>query len=576
MIKKRRNMKHIVDFKIVVLFAWITCLFACNEDKGNYTYVDINRVDTFKNISDSYIVELGEHLKITPELKTSFGNSDDFDYAWYYNAGSSWNLLQEGKNLDINIGDPISAANKTYTCAFEAVNRETKVAYRHLFSIKVAGDFGRGYVLLSETETGFDMSMIVLNAQKEFVPKLNILEATAPSLQREGVKPYGIYIFSDPTAPDPYNTDGSKRSTYLLTDHYSTRLKTSDFSWKPSYDISNVVEMGSPLYKDYVAVGKPIIAEKMEVGYYYVTNLINPHIYIYMGDAEGKKNWYMYSTHTIWNFLSFPMNDVRTGHNGTQRYEPAPFLATGSQGTVFYNTENNKLYYQTMPATNDMGTKNLFYTDLVKDESVGHAFNFSDENAGLLYMGERCKGGNSIALFAILKQADGSFKYIEFNGNATSMSNFVSKGNKLIVSKLIGCTGIDNAKFVVVSPNGPFLYYVTKDNKVYYVDISNPIANGSIDITNRVLSEGYNEITAFKFVMPSSNGAMSPIEKALGVATYNSSLGKNTGGRIDFYLMSATSGVLEKAAFKKDDNDEGVRMSWTGFGKIVDLDYKPQ
>ncbi len=63
--------------------------------------------------------------------------------------------------------------------------------------------------------------------------------------------------------------------------------------------------------------------------------------------------------------------------------------------------------------------------------------------------------------------------------------------------------------------------------------------------------------------------------KYLGIATYNSSLGKDKGGKIDFYEMpSVSSGELTLAKHEVND-DETIEMSWKGFGKVVDIDYKP-
>ena len=157
-------------------------------------------------------MEVGERLLITPELNTTSGNTDNLDYTWYYKSGSAWNVLQEGKDFDFVIADPIGSPNSTYTCAFEAKNKVTDIAYRQIFSIRVAGTFNKGYVLLYEKEDGFDMGMIVQNSQNQYIPKYNILASTAPSLQREGVKPYELNIFADPTAPHPYQPDGSNLS----------------------------------------------------------------------------------------------------------------------------------------------------------------------------------------------------------------------------------------------------------------------------------------------------------------------------------------------------------------------------
>lgn len=339
-------MKYIIDLRIIIVCAGILSLFACNEDKGNYDYEAINRVTEIANIQESYSVEVGERLLITPELNTTSGNTDNLDYTWYYKSGSAWNVLQEGKDFDFVIADPIGSPNSTYTCAFEAKNKVTDIAYRQIFSIRVAGTFNKGYVLLYEKEDGFDMGMIVQNSQNQYIPKYNILASTAPSLQREGVKPYELNIFADPTAPHPYQPDGSNRSVYLLTDHYTTRLKVADFSWDPSYDISSSVENGSPLHQDYVSVGRPIVAEKMKVGYFALNGNIKPHIYMYMKDDNGQGNWYLHNTYPVYYFFSYPMNAYRTGNTvyDSKRYEPAPFISCGSRITMFFNQEQNKYY----------------------------------------------------------------------------------------------------------------------------------------------------------------------------------------------------------------------------------------
>ena len=62
-------MKYIIDLRIIIVCVGILSLFACNEDKGNYDYEAINRVTEIANIQESYSVEVGERLLITPELQ---------------------------------------------------------------------------------------------------------------------------------------------------------------------------------------------------------------------------------------------------------------------------------------------------------------------------------------------------------------------------------------------------------------------------------------------------------------------------------------------------------------------------
>ena len=563
-------MKNIIDLRIIIACIGILSLFACNEDKGNYNYEMINKVTEIIGIQEDYTVEVGEQLMITPKIETNLNSTDNLDYTWYYKNGSAWNVLQKGKDLDFVIANPIGTPNVTYTCAFEVKNDITDVAYRQVFNIRVSGIFNRGYILLYDKEDEFDMGMIIQNSQNQCIPKYDILASTAPSLQREGVKPYGLNVFADPTAPHPFQSDGSNCSVYLLTDHYTTRLKVSDFSWNSSYDIYNSVEYDSPIYQDYVAAGKTIIPKKMRVSFNIVNGIRKPRIYIFLKEDNGKGNWYLHNISPVYYFFSHPMNAYRTGNSvyDSKRYEPAPFISCGKKMTMFFNQEKNRFCFQSMQfnaAT--MGTS-FFFTKNFTDDSTDHIFNFESSNEGLLYMGERYTDINKMTAFAFLKQSDGTFKYIEYD-MPSSTTELVKKDNKLRMCYFDTSTGIDRAKFIAAAPepNNVFIYYATEDNRVFYADVSG--SNAVIrEITNDVVSEGYNEITSLKFMIPSTDN------KYLCIATYNSSL-KNKGGKVDFYEMKSVSSGDISIARHKINEEETIEMSWKNFGKIVDIDYKP-
>ena len=247
-----------------------------------------------------------------------------------------------------------------------------------------------------------------------------------------------------------------------------------------------------------------------------------------------------------------------------QLYQASPFVATCARTTLFFNEEKNDFTIQILPSgPNQMGTDFFFSKDFL-DESRDHIFNFHDENDGLFYMAERCNAGSS---FAILKQKNGTFKFIEFE-NAMNESDLVVKEKKLRACTFAASTGIGRAKFIAAAPapNNAFVYYATDDNRLFYADITGTEAK-VVEITPVAIKDGYSEITMMKFVPNSGN-------KYLGIATYNPSL-KDKGGRITFYVMpSATSGMLALIGHKIDEENEQM-MSWDGFGKITGLDYKP-
>ncbi|MDR0745348.1 MAG: hypothetical protein LBF17_02490 [Mediterranea sp.] len=582
-------MKKYIDnvLWILVLFSMLTGLFtSCNEDLGNYDYTEINTVaigeeydangELKEGINDR-TCDAGSTLKIEPILIFSSGEDESlFAYTWYYWKSDKWQVLQEGRDLEIEIADPIGTPDRSYSLAYELVNKKTQIPYRKLFSVRVTNVLSRGFIALCEQENGFDIDQIALSGSGELKLYKNVLEMSGSELPRQGVKPYDIVAFQDPMAPDPYNRVGLPYSLYILTDQYTTRVLTTDYSWKPSYDISNSVESNSYLDKEYKQKGKPIVCQQMKYTYSVVSDKFNVKTLIYVKEADGRGNWYVCNRWPAWYFYSVPMNDVRPG--GGSRYEPSPSAFCGFNSAMYFDIDKKAFMYQSFPrSAANMNTTDLYYTEALPQEASGAAFNFSDPNEGLLYMGEQQDAIYPSAAYAILKQADDSFKYIEF-GDGSSLNNVVVTSNKKRVSIIPANSNIGNAKFFARAPysNVPYLYYVTNDNKVYKVDIS--AANAIVsDITSTILTnDGYSEITTFKYLLPNTNG--SGADRTLAVATYNPSLGKDTGGKLEFFLIEdQASGQLVRAKFPSGEVEEGayqIDMSWKGLGKVVGLSYK--
>lgn len=569
--------------RITVLFFFFAGITACNEDLGNYDYRKINSVKIKDADNDNGInnrtVDLGSILRINPVLEFLQGEDEgDFTYAWYYDD-NGWQLLQEGRNLEIRVAAPIGTPGNTYTLAYEAVNTKTNIPYRKLFSLKVNNVLDRGFLALCEHENGFDIDQIAFSGDGRFNLYKNVLEMSGSDLPRQGVKPYDILCFPDNMAPDPYNKTGVEYSVYVLTDQYTTRILPSDYSWKPSYDISNSIEYNSYLDKEYVKKGKPVICRKMKVGYLGYMSAgkpYSPRTVFYHRDEDGKGNWYTCIRYPMWIFYSCPMNDLRP--DGGNRYEPAPFAFIGRRGAMYFDADRNVFRYQLLPETG-YGVSNYWYTSPLPESEADGTFNFSDPNEGLLYMGEQEGTGGSpwsASGYAILKQAGGSFKYIEF-GDQANLENMVSANNKKRSSVFPANSHIGNAKFFARAPqtNTPFLYYATHDNKVYKADISGASAVFE-EITSTVLSGDYTEITAFKYALPNADDIGAP-GRALAVATYNPSLGKANGGKLEFFKIENPASGQPVLAKYPDTADEGayqIEMSWTGLGKITGLSYK--
>jgi len=558
-------------FKTIAIACFFAAMAACNKDLGNYDYTDINTVK-IEGIRDT-TAAVGDVLKIVPDLKFSLGEDDSaFNFTWYIRQNGEWTVLQEGRNLAVEvagvIGKPTAAS--PYSLAYEVLNTKTQVIYRKLFSLTVINPLTKGFAALCELDNGFDIDMIVQSVDGNFDLYKNILEMTGSELPRENVKPYDILAFDDPMAPDPYNREGVTYSVFILTDQYTTRIKALDYSWKSSYDIANSIEYNSYLDKKYLQNGEKIIAQKMKFAYT-TTNSVRTLIYIKEDNGQG--NWYICSAYPAWYFYSQPMNDVRP--SGNARYEPAPFVSAGANGAMYFNADKKSFMYQVFPSAGGLGTSSLFYTEPFTNEPSGADYYFNDPNEGLLYMGERMGNVSTPdAGYAILKQADGSFKYIEY-GLANSLLGVAA--NKKSPCYFPAGSSIGNAKFIARDPavGSPFLFYTTNDNKVYRVDVSSFSADVR-EVTSTFIADGYNEITQFKFTLPNTRAIGGGIEQVLAVATYNNSLGKATGGKLEFFRMTdTTEGNMSLTTYPADAPEgEGIVMSWKGLGKIVGLTYK--
>jgi len=583
----RQTIKHI--FVVAVAFALFT-LGACNEDKGNYTYTDINRVDSILGIEDSYNVFIGYQLQITPRLYYSLGSEGDaFTYKWYYYANNVWNLLQEGLSLDQEIAGVIG---RNRTLAFEAMNTATEVAYRKLFTIVLTDP--AGFVALVEKEDGYDVDMVTyLSLDTAFALSKDVLEGVESEIPRAGVKPYDIVATggTNNLSPLPSAPDGKNYQVYILTDQYTTRL-TTDFSWLPEYNIETTIEGGSYLDVNYVQKGKPVTPVKLRI----TDNGGRKH-WFYHVDENGQGNWFLYQTYNLLRFICNPMNMLgETGDLGYiwakegTRYEPSSEIyVNGQLGATFWDKDHKRFMFA-VPTTfvSPYTFGNAFYSKPIDTETGTGAFSFTDPDYDdVISMGEKFTSATVMNGFAIIKLKSGGYSYIQYAGQNAPTTPAAGTA-RLRRSDFAASSPIGSAKFVCAYPQSdvPFIYYVS-NNRVYKADISNTAAQET-EITSLFISGGYSEITAFEFLLPNTNGAavfhISDIEKALAVATYNPSLPKNESGKLEvFTLVSGSSnGSLELAKYPTDAAiaekptlaDRQIPLSFTGLGKVVGLDYK--
>jgi hypothetical protein len=585
-------MKHIINKLFLAAIAFtVIGMVACNEDKGNYDYVDISRVDSIQGISETYPVYMGYQLKITPRLVFSGSDASEYTYKWYYYANEEWILLQEGLEFDQEIAGEIG---RSRTMAFEAHNEKTDVYYRKIFRIELSAPVG--FLALCETADGYDVDMVsYVSVDTIFVLSKNVLEGMESAIPRSGVKPIDIVTggSTNDLAPIPTEHDGTNYTVYILTDQYTTRLASKDFSWKSEYNIETTIEANSYLDVNYVQKGKPVIFQKMRM-----TDNGGRKVWFYM-EEEGEGNWFVYSIYPMVRYICNPMNmegETISGiiwpKDGT-RFDSSEeaYVYTSASSIAAIWDKDHKRFMFACPHNNVSAYTygNAYYSKPIDTETGTAPFSFTDSDYDdVVKMGEVFTSSTAADGFAVIKLKSGGFRYIQFAGTAAPTTPYTA-ANRKRRSDFPASSAIGRAKFVVAFPQSdvPFIYYATTDNKVFKADISGstPVET---DVTSLFIKDGYSEITAFEYLLPNTNGTgvyhIDELEKGLAVATYNASKGKDECGKLEVFTLKSgsNSGELELAKYptagaieeKPSLASKQVFMSFTGLGKIVGLDYK--
>ena len=148
--------KHIYQILLAGLLP--LSLTACFSDDS--ALGDPNSVPTIEigeMPAQSVVSYIGNHLIITPEIKTIYKDSE-LEYTWYLydekditkKAGFRDVIIDTKRDLDIEVNLPTGV----YTIALEVKVKETGLAEYARTSVKVATAFSEGWYILKETESG--------------------------------------------------------------------------------------------------------------------------------------------------------------------------------------------------------------------------------------------------------------------------------------------------------------------------------------------------------------------------------------------------------------------------------------
>ena len=147
--------KHIINIALATALA--VSLASCYSDDSSLGDMSkVGAIEIAEMPTQSLISYSGNHLTVTPEIKTSFAEND-LEYAWYLyqerkdeENGFRTNCISRERNLDyeVNLG------SGTYTVALEVKARSNGFTKLAKMTLNVKTEFADAFYILKETAEG--------------------------------------------------------------------------------------------------------------------------------------------------------------------------------------------------------------------------------------------------------------------------------------------------------------------------------------------------------------------------------------------------------------------------------------
>lgn len=552
---------------VIIGVMTLVLLFACNEDKGNYDYVDIPEV-IIENATEIEVITLdpADNVYIEPKITYLQGeNNKDgkYSYRWEYFEGSKPILLFSSEESPVYDGalSPELSQSGEYSVYFTVLNVITGVEYTKTYMFVVKNRMQTGYIAISEKNEGFDLDIIAsfvedgVETLKPYVSLLSISGSSYP--HKDGRKPIAISTFGDLLGMYPLLQPanyGLKYALYIMTDQSTDRLDPNDYSFDEEMLNLSKVSFIPPAYAP-----EKLVAEKFRVAPYTATA---SQMYAYVDGG-----WYFGSRVQQYLLFTYPINR-RQGE--TKTFKASPYIAAyagHALGAFLFNEEDNcfmRQSYSTMDLSS-LDINKLWAAHKITD-AEGDQFSFNNPNYDLVYMDTKSCATAKSDLFAVVKdRVSATYELLTFS----VVMQGVQQGSK--VKKIIPSTvDIPSIKHFVYNPQQPFIYMANEDK--LFVGQAGGASKDLVvhDITSSVLPAGH-KISTVKAVRTFK--LTNSLRNLLIVASYNPNAELETSGTIQMFEMDPTSGRLTLAKHPETGSDQ-IDMKWDGFGKVIDIDYK--
>lgn len=429
-------------------------LFSCSEDKGNYSYAELNDVDI--QMAKSLQVVLHENMDIVPVLSAKDFQEDAYTFDWtaYPTDNSTPTTLANTRELHTLVSLPTG----TYTLVYTIREKDGGFFYRATADLIVNTPFSAGWLVLCDDGGHTRLDMYSDIKQQLYT---DILPAEVNSLSG----PLQLqFIAQRSVAESPF---------YLITEGGTTRLGDNDFAWKEEYRIA--YEMGDEADRAVVpaimavnGAGK-VIVDKAG-GVYYCNNTMGDGLY-----NKKRANKFAVAPFIGCDKLSYHYVPTFMMYNKTSKN----FVVCAE---MFSNYD---LLGMNTPA--DVSLK-LLYTMYGFPYSNYELFSIPDKTYDLLWMENTTYDPLHMEIgttYAVMSSASAVMLYGFALGDMLGVryDKYGYTVTNVITRNLTSCSNIRQAKHFAFSSLKNIMYYAV-GNKVYSVNLSNetPVAQLEIEL----------------------------------------------------------------------------------------------
>jgi len=509
---------------IISLTLFVALLSGCFADKGNYEYSEINEIviDT-TNFQMEYNVVQFDSLKIKPEIMFSLKEIDNenLEYTWTI-FNNIWNnsvseVISRERNLKYKVAQMSSGTS--YSLVLDVKDKTSGIAAQSVFKVWISSEIVSGWLVLHTSTSGSDIDYI---ATKNAVPTV----AANRHYRNVFSSINGGMLKGNTTFISPARRNSTViNSIYIGTDSELYRIAGKTF--KLEYTSDGM----------FTILPQNIKPQAYECGstQQFLINDGQLHSIVNQSAWEATFSYALQLNSTL-NASKIDLAPFI--------YIPAAYASSTQFAGVFYDKLKQRfviLPYSSMPIT--LITK-------FKDQASGAIFDVNNIGKEMLFFE---KGFNNYG-YAIFKDNGSANRWLYVaNFNKTMSDNMA-----IAKYDMSAATDIENAKFYSCGNRGEMLLYAT-ERDIYTYDYSG--SNTSIKI-NSPFATG-EVITSMKIYKPGTSNSLGDANGALlYVATWN-----GTEGKLYEFSLNETNGYLR--------NTQPLNI-FTGFGKIVDMNYKLQ